>query len=159
MVTDNEHQHHRVSVHAQDGRCLRQFGSQGAGNEQFHWPRYVTTDQGPCRGEPRILVADGSNHCVKVFTAQGKYLTKFGSQGAGDGQMKHPRGLAVDPNGGVLVCDQDNNRVSLYGPDGRFVRQVLSVHRPWGLALSERGYVAVTNKQGLHYYKMFDPMP
>ena len=154
LVTDNQHGRHSVSIHLPDGQCVRQFGSQGSGNEQFHWPRYVTVD-----AHDRIIVADSSNHCVKVFDPTGKFQFKFGSIGSRDGQMKHPRGVCVDPNGNVLVADQDNNRVSLYSPEGKFIRQVLSIQRPWGVDITERGYMAVTQKPALCYFKVFEPMP
>lgn len=154
IVTDTQHGKHTVSIHLPDGQCIRQIGSQGSSNEQFHWPRYVTVDR-----FDRIIVSDSSNHCVKVFDPTGHFLFKFGSIGSGDGHMKHPRGVCVDPNGGVIVADQDNNRVTLFNPDGRFVRHLLGIHRPWGVAISEGGLLAVSHKPSLSLYKVFDPMP
>ena len=154
IVTDTQHGKHTVSIHLPDGQCIRSFGSQGSGNEQFHWPRYVTVDH-----RDRILVSDSSNHCIKVFDPAGQYLYKFGSAGNGDGQMKHPRGICVDPNDNIIIADQDNNRVTLYSPDGKFMRHILQIQRPWGVAISEGGLLAVTQKPALSLYKVFDPIP
>lgn len=152
IVTDNQHGRHSVSIHLSDGKCIRQMGSQGSGNEQFHWPRYVTVDH-----HDRIIVADSSNHCVKVFDPTGQFIFKFGSLGNNEGQMKHPRGVCVDPNDNILVADQDNDRISMYGPDGKFIRHVINIQRPWGVALSEDGTMAVTQKPALCIFKVFDP--
>lgn len=154
IVTDTQHGKHTVSIHLPDGQCLRQFGSQGTGNDQFHWPRYLTVDYAD-----RIIVSDSSNHCVKVFDPTGQFIFKFGSLGNGDGHLKHPRGVCVDPNGGIIVADQDNNRVTLFTPEGKFVRHLLTVTRPWGVAVSEGGLLAVTHKPALMLYKVFDPLP
>ena len=154
IVTDTQHGKHTVSIHLPDGQCIRQIGSQGSGNEQFHWPRYVAVDH-----HDRILVADSSNHCIKVLDPTGQFLYKFGSIGTGDGHMKHPRGVCVDPNDNIIVADQDNNRVTLYSPDGKFIRHLLAIQRPWGVALSEGGLLAITQKPALSLYKVFDPMP
>ena len=151
IVTDTQHGKHCVSIHFSDGRSVRQFGTQGSGNEQFHWPRYVCVDQ-----QDRIIVSDSSNHCLKVFDPTGQFVLKFGSVGSGDGQMKHPRGICVDPTGGILVADQDNNRVSLYNENGKFVRNILSIRKPWGIAISDNGLLAVTQKNALSLYKVFD---
>jgi DNA-binding beta-propeller fold protein YncE len=151
IVTDNQHGKHSVSIHLPDGKCIRQIGSQGSGNEQFHWPRYVTVDH-----HDRIIVADSSNHCIKVFDPMGQFIFKFGSLGNNDGQMKHPRGVCVDPNDNILVADQDNDRISMYGPDGKFLRHVLNIQRPWGVALSNDGTMAVTQKPALCIFKVFD---
>lgn len=154
VVSDTQHGKHTVSLHLPDGACIRQVGSQGSGNDQFHWPRYVAVDH-----HDRILVSDSSNHCIKVLDSTGHFLFKFGSIGNGDGHMKHPRGLCVCPNDNVVVADQDNHRVTLYSPDGKFIRHLLAVQKPWGVALSEGGLLAVTQKPAVSLYKVFDPMP
>ena len=153
IVTDNQHGRHSVSIHLPNGKCVRQFGSQGSGNEQFHWPRYVT-----CDSADRIIVADSSNHCVKVFDATGNYLFKFGSLGGGDGQMKHPRGVCVDPHDNIIVCDQDNDRISIYSADGKFMKHLLKIQRPWGVALNWMGLLAVTHKPALLLFRVFDSL-
>ena len=151
VVSDTEHGRHTVSIHLPDGRCVKKFGSQGSGNAQFHWPRYLTVDH-----DDRIIVSDGSNHCVKVFDPSGGFLFKFGGIGHGDGQMKHPRGVCVDPLNNIIVADQDNNRVSLYSIDGKFMRQLLSLSKPWGVSMSIEGLLAVTQKPSIAVYKVFD---
>ena len=153
IVTDAQHNKHSVSIHLPDGQRVHEFGSQGASNLQFHWPRYVTVDR---EHSDRIIVSDGSNHCVKVFDSTGQFLLKFGSLGSGDGHLKHPRGVAVDPVGNVIVADQDNNRVSLFTADGHFVRHILSIHRPWAVSVNSSGALAVTHKQSVSLYKVFD---
>jgi len=153
IVTDAQHNKHSVSIHLPDGQRVHEFGSQGTGNLQFHWPRYVTVDR---LHDDRIIVSDGSNHCVKVFDSTGQFLLKFGSLGSGDGHLKHPRGVAVDPVGNIIVADQDNNRVSLFTADGHFVRHILSIHRPWAVAVNSSGVLAVTHKQSVSSYKIFD---
>ena len=151
IVSDTEHGRHTVSIHLPDGRCVKRFGSQGSGNAQFHWPRYVTVDN-----DDRIIVSDGSNHCVKVFDPSGGFLFKFGGIGVANGQMKHPRGVCVDPCNSIIVADQDNNRVSLFSSEGKFERHLLSLSKPWGVAMSPEGCLAVSQKPAVSVYKVFD---
>ena len=52
---------HRVCAHALDGTFLREFGSQGAGDGQFHNPYSIAV-----AGE-LAYVADYGNHRVQVL--------------------------------------------------------------------------------------------
>jgi DNA-binding beta-propeller fold protein YncE len=64
----------------------------------------------------RIYVADFFNHRIQVFTAEGQFVTAFGSQGTGDGQFDRPTGLALDADGDLYVVDFGNNRVQRFAP-------------------------------------------
>jgi uncharacterized protein (TIGR03663 family) len=50
--------------------------------------------------------------------AEGRVI---GSRGAAPGQFNDPRGVAMAPDGNVLVADTDNNRIQKLAPDGRVV--------------------------------------
>ena len=56
-------------------------------------------------------MADSGNHRVQAFDNLGNFISEFGTHGTGNGQFDNPQGLAVDPNGRVIVVDQGNNRL------------------------------------------------
>ena len=64
------------------------------------------------------MVSDCSNHRVQIFDTMGVYLSSFGSEGTGQGQFKHPRGITTDSEGFILVADSGNNRVQVFRGDG-----------------------------------------
>jgi RHS repeat-associated protein len=66
-------------------------------------------------------VADTGNDRVDELSSTGKYITRFGSEGTGNGQFKEPRGIAVY-GGDVWVADTGNNRVQEFTTKGEFVR-------------------------------------
>jgi tripartite motif-containing protein 71 len=47
-----------------------------------------------------------------------------GRKGSGAGELESPRGLAVAPDGDVLVADMMNNRVQRFGADGQYKGQI-----------------------------------
>lgn len=94
---------------------------------------------------------------LQVLDSTGHFLFKFGSAGGNDGQMKHPRGVCVDPNDNIVVADQDNNRVTLFTPEGKFIRHIIKIQKPWGVALNAEGVMAVTQKPSLCVFKVFEP--
>jgi tripartite motif-containing protein 71 len=61
--------------------------------------------------EGNILVADSRNYRVQIFSSQGVFKAKFGSQGSGPLQMDRPSGICVTPEGHILVVDFGNNRI------------------------------------------------
>ena len=86
----------------------------GAGAQaRFNCPYGVAVD-----GGGNVLVTDYSGHRVRMVTPAGatSTLAGDGTQGSVDGQgaaarFKHPRGLAVDAAGHLLVADGANHRV------------------------------------------------
>ena len=49
-------------------------------------------------------------------------LSRFGEVGLGSGQLNGPEGVAVDPEGNVLVAEYSSNRISVFSPGGTFLR-------------------------------------
>lgn len=48
-----------------------------------------------------------------MFSAEGEFLLKFGSNGEGNGQFNAPTGVAVDVNGNIIVADWGNSRIQV----------------------------------------------
>jgi DNA-binding beta-propeller fold protein YncE len=68
--------------------------------------------------EGYIYVADGANHRVRLISPAGEVSTLAGSGEpgnadgpAGEAQFRVPEGVAVDPDGNVVVADTGNNRI------------------------------------------------
>jgi len=57
------------------------------------------------------------------LSPEGKFLLKWGAQGAGDGQFTSPQGLAADKSGNVYVADpgRPHNYIHKFDAQGRFV--------------------------------------
>jgi len=69
----------------------------------------------------QVLVADGNNDCISIFTLDGNYIGKIGTRGSEEGQLRNPSSVTVDLNGFIMVTECDNNRVSIFDKDGIFV--------------------------------------
>ena len=71
-----------------------------------------------------LYVAENTNHRVQKMTLDGKFISNFGRNGSGDGELKHPWGCAVSGDGKVYVTDAGNKRVQVFNPDGAFSQSV-----------------------------------
>ena len=74
-----------------------------------------------------LYVAEGGSHQVQKFTTSGEFVSKFGSQGSGNGQFNQPRGLCVHNDGRVFVSDCGNNHVSIFKADDTFLYHITGI--------------------------------
>ncbi|MCK5344040.1 MAG: 6-bladed beta-propeller, partial [Candidatus Heimdallarchaeota archaeon] len=59
---------------------------------------------------------------VQVFDKSGKYLTSFGSEGDGDGELYYPYGIKFDlEQNVVIVAEYGNSRLSFFSKGGKFL--------------------------------------
>jgi DNA-binding beta-propeller fold protein YncE len=47
-------------------------------------------------------------------TLEGVFVSKWGTYGAGDGELDWPYGVAVAPDGSVYVADTNNHRIQKF---------------------------------------------
>lgn len=101
------------------------FGQQGQGSLRF--PQAVAVD-----GQGDVWVADQYSSVVQRFTPRGRFLSQFGSFGAGPGELGAVGGLAIDAHGHIDVLDSAHDRIEQFTPQGALVRQ-------WGAPGSASG--------------------
>lgn len=65
-----------------------------------------------------IYVLDRQVPVVRAYGPDGMHLRDVGREGGGPGEYKNPDGLAVLPDGRVLVKDPGNARIALFDADG-----------------------------------------
>ena len=71
-----------------------------------------------------VLVCDSNNQNVQVFQPSGHVALRFGTPGRAPGKMQRPTGVAVTSLGNYLVADYDNKWVSVFSPEGKYLRSV-----------------------------------
>ena len=127
---------HLVHKLGPDGRLLMTLGRKGvagdnASRDRFNQPNHVAIAP---NGD--IYVSDGyQNARVVQFSASGTFVRIIGGvKGTQPGQLQLPHGVALDSRGRILVNDSDNQRVSVFDTEGRFVES-------W--PLPSRGGIAV----------------
>jgi sugar lactone lactonase YvrE len=101
-----------------------------------------------------VYVTDTWNNRIQKFTADGKFITMWGTGGLGDTPTSFygPRGIAVDANGRVYITDTGNKRVVVFDQDGNYIAQFGSsgmengqFDEPVGIAVDANGLVYVAD--------------
>lgn len=110
----------RVQKFDRDGKFLLMWGSKGASDGQFN---ITTPDEGRAAvdGEGNVYVADVNNYRVQKFDPNGKFLTKWGSEGNGDGQFREISDIAIDQHNDVYIVDYRENAVQKFNCKGGFL--------------------------------------
>ncbi|XP_072849412.1 tripartite motif-containing protein 3 isoform X2 [Pogona vitticeps] len=146
-----------VFIFQSNGKLVTKFGSRGTSERQFagtlDGPHFVAVNN-----KNEIVVTDFHNHSVKVYSADGEFLFKFGSHGEGNGQFNAPTGVAVDSNGNIIVADWGNSRIQVFDSSGSFLSYINTtadpLYGPQGLALTSDGHVVVADS-GNHCFKAY----
>jgi peptidylamidoglycolate lyase len=113
---------HQVLKFDHKGKLLMKLGEAGvAGTDSCHFNRPTDVAVAP---DGCFYVSDGyRNSRVVKFSASGKYLLSWGTYGDGPGQFDIPHSLDLDEKGNVYVADRENNRIEIFDPNGRFLRE------------------------------------
>jgi DNA-binding beta-propeller fold protein YncE len=91
-----------------------------------------------------------------VPAAGAVFVTKWGTEGTGDGQFQTPHGIKVAPDGNVYVADNLNARIQKFTSEGVFVSKWGTYgsgdgqfQHPRGIAVASDGsvYVMDSNTQ------------
>jgi DNA-binding beta-propeller fold protein YncE len=104
---------------------LQRWGTRGSGDGQFWIPWDVAVD-----GSGAVYVTDfsttpGRPHRVQKFSASGAFLARWGTtEGSAPGQFDEPRGIAIDGNDTVYVCDSQNQRIQKFTTAGALVGEI-----------------------------------
>jgi tripartite motif-containing protein 71 len=88
-----------------------------------------------------------STQHVRKLDASGKFVTVFGGFGREPGQFSLISALATDPDGNVYVGDYDNQRISKFDNNGKFLQQWVLRGRPMGLAVDNQSNVYVYEQE------------
>lgn len=65
--------------------------------------------------EDRIFISDTGHHRIVICAPDGSYITHFGVEGDGAGELRRPCGIDITYDGTVVVTDGGNKRLQLFG--------------------------------------------
>jgi len=110
----------------------------------------------------RMYVIDNSNHCVEMYSPDGKYIRAFGGFGREDGKFQAPTLAAFGRDGILFIVDAFNARVQVFDSEGVFLwsfgsyGNVLGTFgRPKGVYIDDNGRIYVSDSM-THVIQVFD---
>jgi hypothetical protein len=134
------------------GKLLKSVGGGiGSGKGQFCNPNGLTVV-----GD-EVIVCDGGNHRLQVFTSDLEFVRQFGSYGTGNGRFMAPVDVAHDKDGkNLYVSDYTRDCVQVFTMQGQYLRYLVAkgdITNPTGIA-SDGELVYIIQLNGLlHIYR------
>jgi YD repeat-containing protein len=126
------------------------------GQENLGWtlrkPTSATQDPGGLNLTTTTVYDRVTGNVVETRSVKGSghevpapaFLSKFGSEGKGNGQFTRVFGVAVDAQGSVWAIDSGDSRVEKFSGEGKYLSSfgakgsgVLQFQEPWGIAINE----------------------
>lgn len=72
----------------------------------------------------RIIAVDELDACVKVFDLQGNYIRQVSRRGSGPGELSHPRGIFIMPDGRLGVIAPSKQGFVIFDDSLNFVEEI-----------------------------------
>jgi ribosomal protein L7/L12/sugar lactone lactonase YvrE/DNA-directed RNA polymerase subunit RPC12/RpoP len=90
------------------------------------------------------------NEAIFVFSSDGTYISRFGSQGDAKGQFTSPRSIAVDNLGRIYIADSPG--IMIYASDGRYLDTLPVNGAVMGMTFDDQNNLyVVANEQVLRF--------
>jgi peptidylamidoglycolate lyase len=113
---------HQVFKFNRVGKHIMTLGEAGVsshGPAHFSYPTDIAVTR-----DGSFYVSDGyGNSRVIKFSPDGKYLFEWGKKGNKAGEFKLPHAIELDDEENVYVADRENNRIQVFTPAGKFIKQ------------------------------------
>ena len=108
----NELENPRIQKFDENGKFVKQWGSEGKGKGEFTpLLEHLEVDS----NQDRVFMVDGAlNPRIQAFDTNGNFTTTFGTSGNGDGQFSKPEHVNIDSSGNVYVVDRGNQRMQVF---------------------------------------------
>ncbi len=146
----------RIEQFTADGQFVRAWGSLGKIEDGTGQPGAFNEIWGlAVDKDGNVFASDTWNHRIQKFTADGQFVTMWGTFGltdAGLNAMWGPRGIAVDKDGNVYVADTGNKRVLVFDNNGQPLRSIGKagvldgeLDEPTSMAIADDGRVFVAD--------------
>ena len=147
-----EQLNHRVQVLSRQGGYLRHFGGKGSLDHQLNFPFGLSIDS-----DGNIIVVDMNNKLIKIFSSDGQFLHKLGTEGTFTKPfhcVQHENYLIVSDDGDNSVKCFDRKDILLY-KSGKKGDGAGEFNSPHCLSVHKGGHLMVCDG-GNHWIQVFD---
>ncbi|KAH3835321.1 brain tumor protein-like isoform X2 [Dreissena polymorpha] len=141
---------HRIQIFDKEGRFKFQFGECGKRDGQLLYPNRVAA----VKTSGDIIVTERSpTHQIQVYNQYGQFVRKFGAN-----ILQHPRGVAIDNKGRIIIVECKVMRVIIFDQYGNTLHKFgCSKHLefPNGVVVNDKEEIFISDNRA-HCVKVFN---
>ncbi len=137
----------RITKWSPDLQFVATLGAEPIEGERLSRPAGIVVDN-----EQTLWIADACNHRIIRLTLRGAILRVFGRFGTAPGEVRYPYDIDIAPDGSVMVCEYEGNRLQWFDRDGRSLRVWGRAGRapgelfaPWGASFGPKGRLYIVD--------------
>ncbi len=153
---------YRIQKFTSNGAFITKWGSKGKGNGQFNSDKYGGGIGLAIDSTDNVYASDMKNQRVQMFTSEGKFLTRWGRFGSGNGEFWDPTGIAADNrNNYIYIAENGNHRIQIFNSQqtsviawGNSGREDGKFNAPRGIVVDSAGNINVVDKNN-HRIQVF----
>jgi DNA-binding beta-propeller fold protein YncE len=144
---------HFLNLCSPNGEILKTLGTKGVPGEDdshFDMPTDITFGR-----DGLLYISDGyGNSRIAVFDRDLNFVKQWGTMGVGKGQFLNPHAITTDIDGLIYVADRPNWRVSIFTPEGEFLKEWTHLGKPIGIVYAPDGFIYVSEVTTCRTYKV-----
>ena len=141
---------HRIQIFDKEGRFKFQFGECGKRDGQLLYPNRVAV----VKNSGDIVVTERSpTHQVQVYNQYGQFVRKFGAN-----ILQHPRGVAIDSKGRIIIVECKVMRVIIFDQMGNVLNKFSCskyLEFPNGVVVNDNEEIFISDNRA-HCVKVFN---
>ena len=108
----------------------------GSNNSEFMYPTVIKFYN------DKLYVCESQNHRIQIFDTSLNFISKFGSEGSGNGKFIAPYDIAINPsNGRIHVVSQGSHDVNVYDSSYNYLFRITGFSYPRAIALDSAGNI------------------
>lgn len=107
----------RISKWSPEFEFIEILGAEPIKEKPLRRPAGIVID-----ADQTLWIADSCNHRIVRMSLSGLVVDTFGEFGDGPGQLRYPYDIDLAPDGGVVVCEYEGNRLQWFNKQGQSTR-------------------------------------
>lgn len=146
FIWTTDRQQQQILKFSPEGKLLLSIGRRGVAGDNYSRDTFNGVSDIVMAKDGTLFASDGEGGNTRVvkLSADGRFISSWGTKGSGPGELNGPHCITEDSRGRLYVCDRSNKRIQVFDQTGKFLAQMAQFGTPVSIAITrdDRMFVA-----------------